>query len=164
MALVNTHVLDEFMSGITERAFAKFRAVHRTTLVTPPRHRDSWWELLPGDYKTNPKVIVVMSGVDWTGHLMNLPSGKTLGVLQTPGGFRGLQVLSPMLDTYMEVVAEFDANGMEMADPAFIGRLGDIPQDLLLKTDFYPLVFLREAMWRDHLNLRRVWKRAPNPA
>jgi hypothetical protein len=132
--------------------------VKKPTAIVPPLHRE-WWEVLPSVYKQNPIVVVVMAPTSWTTSIRQTRDEKHhFGVLMSPGGtLRGLQVIKEELATYMEHKEIFDEYKIEMADPAYIGRLGEIPQHLLDEVDRAPLAFCRDAMWKNYLDLKRCW-------
>jgi hypothetical protein len=66
----------------------------------------------------------------------------------------GLQVLKPVVDSYFEQTKLCDANRIRLVDPVHIGKLSEIPQAYLAAEDLLPMIFLRDNMSDEYLNLR----------
>lgn len=113
-----------------------------------------WIDLLPAPFNRNPQVGVVMAPLTATSRAISRDRYE-LGVLEVGERVFGLQVLQPQLATYIAHEDVFRANKIPMAKPEYVGELLTIPQDMLIEEDHVPLVFIRDAMWRPFLHLRR---------
>ena len=122
----------------------------------------SWLELLPEPWRDNPDVVVVMAPVTARSCISEKTDGSaTFGTLKIGNRIFGLQVLDPKVPSYAETEQRFAAEEVNMLPPAYIGKLHDIPQRLLINDDRMPLCFMAEAMWRPYLNIRGVAKANP---
>ncbi len=129
--------------------------------VTPPGPARSWTEMLPAPWDQNPEVVVVMAPSNARFQAREIPGdNRILGCLsvgEKPNQrVMGLQVLSPLVDNYFETEKIFASVGATMVMPGHIGRLSEMPQRLLMSSDFIPLVFLKHAMSTKYLNLRQT--------
>lgn len=123
------------------------------TLVVPPRP-GNWTEVLPEPFDTDPEVVVVLVPGEALSAVHETADGVRLGVLKTKTALRGLQVLEPKMGAWPEHQQVFAEHNIEMMAPSYIGPLSECPQNLLLSTTRYPLVFEKAFMSRQYLNLR----------
>lgn len=130
-------------------------------VVVPPWHRN-WWEILPQPYNANPEVFVVMAPVSWSLTIAQTKDDKyQFGVLISPQRtVRGLQVIDPDVDTYLDHTEIFREYEVTPADVAWVGRIADVPDRLLNNLDLDPLCFQTRNTWRNYLSLRRCWTQA----
>lgn len=113
-----------------------------------------WIDVLPSPFNRNPGVVVVMAPTTASSRVISTKDKYELGVLEIAGRQLGLQVVYPQLATYPSHEDIFRAARIQMARPAYVGELLAIPQRLLIDEET-PLVFIRDAMWRPYLHLRR---------
>lgn len=114
-----------------------------------------WTDLLPGPFTRNPAVHIVMAPNKAVSKVISTRDKYELGVLELGEKQWGLQVIHPQLATYTAHADIFVANRIPMARPEYVGELLTIPQHLLVEDEYIPLVFIRDAMWRPYLNLRK---------
>ncbi len=125
----------------------------RKKKTAPP---DNWDRLLPEQFRGNPHVIVTLIPTNSEVYRYESKDGEfAAGVVKSKRGqIRALQVLHPSIPRYMDNVEVFEGMDLDMMDPRYIGRLRDIPNDVLTRTTLVPLVFLRDQMDVPFLNLR----------
>lgn len=131
-------------------------------LYYPPYHRE-WFEVLPAPYNEDVEVVCVMKPESWELRAVESKDEKyKFGVLVSPKKtIMGLQVLGcnvkQTCDTWPEHQAVMREYGIEAANPAYIGPMARFPQALSLELDRSPLLFVRDSLWRSHLDLRKMW-------
>lgn len=114
-----------------------------------------WTDLLPGPFARNPHVGVVLAPTAAVSKVISTRDKYELGVLEHEGNTFGLQVIHPQLATYVAHEDAFKAHRIRMAPTVYVGELAKVPQEYLLEEEYVPLVFIRDAMWRPYLHLRR---------
>lgn len=122
--------------------------------VTPPGPKE-WNSLLPSMYARNPYVVVVMPSIRAAVLTMKTREGIQVDVCEWDGKKHGLQVVEPELATYPAHQDIFDQLHIPMLPVRWMGKVNDVPNELLCSDDFTPLFLLRDAMWRPYLHVRR---------
>jgi hypothetical protein len=121
-----------------------------------------WWSCLNAPWSSNPFVVVVALPRSWTIHIRETVDDKyKIAAMHSPQGtVKAMQVVDAGMADYMEHRSVFAKYGLEPADPAYIGKLGGVYDELLLNLDMEPLAIMRDAAWRNPLGLRRCWTRS----
>lgn len=126
----------------------------RKRRVRVPGGAKDWYSVLPEEFQNDPYVLVVMVPRGSRSYIKVSPDGFRVGLLETPRGARGLQVVGGggnYVD-HMEVIAR--AYRVQMAEREYVGRLSRMPDKLLLDDTMMPLVFLRDEFGKPYLNLK----------
>lgn len=118
----------------------------------------TWLKFLPEPFQTNPSVIVVMAPLTAATTSIKRDAYE-MTVLVVDGRQEGLQVTSPRMPRYPDHFRVFTNYSIRMARPEYHGPIADIP-DHLLTSDGVPLVFQRDAFFKQYIHLRRVIARA----
>jgi hypothetical protein len=126
--------------------------------ATPPGPGRVWVELLPEPWDNDPEVVVVMVPTGARIQIRESEDTEFLAML-CDNELYGLQILSPSLKTYPEHNLRFRSMGGNMAHPAHFGKLSHLPQRMLVSDDFKPIVFNKEDMSQQYLDLGKAGKR-----
>lgn len=120
--------------------------------------RDSdWYRVLPPEYHSDP-VVVIVSVPKGAMTRIGVSGRHAVGVLTTDHGPRGLQLIGEPGDYLHHMTVIEDTYGITMADPSYIGPISKVPS-WVLDSDLFPLVFLRDEMGTEFLNLRaHLWR------
>lgn len=121
--------------------------------VTIPGGVRNWTSILPTPFDEDPMVVVIMA-VRGTGTSIGTTrDGRRVHLIDHLNGSRGLHVIGHE-GAYMEhrEIIEEEA-GVPMADPAYIGRLSELPS-YVTQSDLVPLIFDRDHLGRPYLNLK----------
>jgi hypothetical protein len=119
-----------------------------------PGGEKQWYSLLPEDFRDDPYVLVVMVPKGSRSYIKVTPDNFRVGLLETPRGARGLQVVGGggnYVD-HMEVIER--AYRVPMAERAYVGKLSRMPDKLTLDDELMPLIFLRDKFGQPYLNLK----------
>ncbi len=125
----------------------------------------TWVDLLPPPFDQDDlNVVVVLTpkdakfrvrkGVD---RVANKP--VHVGFIAFQDTEKAVQVTVPAIDSYFDQMKLCNANGYPMAPPLHIGRLLDLPQAFMMEEEFILLVFQRDNMADDFINLNREFSR-----
>lgn len=124
------------------------------TNATPPGPARKWVEMLDSPWDEDPEVVVVMVPNDAKIQVrQTMDEACEFLCVQTDEGLLGLQVIKPEMDTYSEHNMAFRHLGGRMLRPAHFGRLSNLPQKFLQSTDFKALVFNKDHMCHEFLDL-----------
>ncbi len=124
-------------------------------MKTPPGFKQSWINMLPAPWDQDPHVVVVMVPTEAKfAHRESSDKTTVFGCLEHNNNSYGLQILRPMMNSYEEHRKVFNSHGADMARPAFIGYVSEIPQKLMMSNDFIPLLFRTQHMSDEFLNVR----------
>jgi hypothetical protein len=124
----------------------------RRAIYTPGGEKP-WYSLLPDEFENDPFVLVVMVPKGSRSYI-KMANGMRIGLLETPRGARGLQVLGGgggYMD-HLEIIERVCK--VPMAQREYVGRLSRMPERLTLDNDLMPLVFLRDEFGKPYLNLK----------
>jgi len=116
-----------------------------------------WMVVLPESYHDNPNIVVVSVKKGTMTRIGMTPDGYRIGLLETPQGVRGLQVIGAGGGYVDHQTVIEDQYKVRMADYQYSGALSRMPDKLLLDDDC-PLLFLRDRMGEPFFHLKQyLW-------
>lgn len=132
-------------------------------LVRAPGKPRSWIDLLPEPWSSDPFVVLIlvpdeaktMMKVDKEGHY-------AFTTMELDGKEYGLQVVRPDTPKLSEQMYLFQRARVPMARADFVGRMSAIPQGYLM-TGHHPIVFLRDDMSKQWINVMATFKTEGTP-
>ncbi len=117
-----------------------------------------WVEFLPHPWNRDPFVVLVLVPDAAKTFVKASRDGEfSFTVMEIGGTERGLQILKPEVPKWSEQAYTFRRAGIKIADPAYVGRLSEVPQKYLV-TDEHVVCFLRDEMSNQLVSLRAYFR------
>ena len=117
--------------------------------------------MLPEPWRSGPEVLAFVLPMSW-----NIHEGQTkdeeynilAAVSPDETQLYGLQVVDVELGKLSDQREVFAHYQTKMLEPAYVGPIATLPNGFTLDEDTTVLLFVKDEMWRQYIDLKRVWR------